>query len=117
MKKWIVRLIIAGVVIVVAAVGIVFFSLNSIVKSGVETVGPQLTKVDIKLGSAKISPFSGSGELSKLAVGNPQGYKSLNSIKIGSIKVAVDIGSVLSDTVKVQSINIQAPEITCEGGL
>jgi len=117
MKKWIIRSIVGFVSLVVVAVLVVFLFLNSIVKKGVETVGPQIVKVDVKLASANLSPFSGSGELKGLEVGNPQGYKSPSAIKVGSIKVAVEVGSVLSDTIKIDSINIQAPEITCEGGL
>jgi hypothetical protein len=83
----------------------------------VDTVGPKLTKVDVRLGSAKLSPFSGSGQLTDLFVGNPEGYKMPSAMKLGDIKVAVQPGSVLSDTVIVDEVNIQAPEITFEGSL
>jgi hypothetical protein len=36
---------------------------------------------------------------------------------MGSIKVAVKIGSVMSDVIVVDEVNIQAPVITFEGGL
>lgn len=117
MKKWIIRLVVAGVVLVMVALVAVLLSLNIIVKKGVETVGPLIVKVDVKLGSANISPFSGSVQLSGLTVGNPPGYKSPSAIKVGDIKVVADLASALSDIIKVKSINIQAPEITCEGGL
>ncbi|EEF60394.1 hypothetical protein [Pedosphaera parvula] len=117
MKKTLIRIVLGlGILLVVALVA-VFFSLNSIVKKGVETVGPQITKVDVKLGSANISPFGGSGQLSKLFVGNPEGYKTASAIQVGDVKVAVKVGSVLSDTIMVEQINIQAPEITMEGTL
>jgi hypothetical protein len=117
MKKIIVRLFLIVVVLLIAALVAVFFSLNSIVKKGVETLGPQMTKVEVRLGSADISPLSGSGRLKKLFVGNPEGYKTPSAIQIGSVKVSVKIGSVLSDTIVVDEINIQAPEITLEGTL
>jgi len=105
------------VVLLVIAVVVVFFSLNSIVKKGVETVGPEITKVTVTLGAADISPLSGSGKLTKLFVGNPDGYKTPSAMEFGSIKVGVKIGSVLSDTIVVNEINIQGPEITLEGTL
>jgi hypothetical protein len=117
MKKWIIRLVFAGVVLLVAALVMVFLSLNTIVKKGVETVGPQLTKVDVKLGSASISPLSGSGRLANLFVGNPEGFKTASAIQVGSVQMAVEVGSVFSDTITVKEINIQSPEITFEGGL
>src|SRR5689334_10844509 len=117
MKKLIVRILLGVVALGIIALVVVFFSLNSIVKKGVETVGPQITKVDVKLDAANISPFGGSGQLTKFVVGNPEGYKTPSAIQVGDVKVAVKVGSVFSDTIVVDSINIQAPEITLEGTL
>lgn len=116
MKKWIIRLLIVCAVVIVAAVVVVFLQLNTIVKKAVETVGPQLTKVEIKLAGANISPLSGSGQLSGLFVGNPEGYKTPSAIKVGDVKVVVAVSSLLSDTIRIKEIKIQAPEITFEGG-
>src|SRR5581483_10914712 len=117
MKKIIVRIGLVMVVLVVVALAVVFFSLDSIVKKGVETMGPEMTKVDVRLGAAKISPIGGSGELNKLFVGNPEGYKTASAIEMGDIKVGVKISSVLSDTIVVNEVNIQGPQITLEGSL
>ncbi len=117
MKKIIIRVGIVVVVLLVVVLAVVFFSLNSIVKKGVETVGPKLTQVEVRLGAADLSPFSGSGTLTKLFVGNPTGYKTASAIEVGSVKVAVEVGSVMSDTIVVDEINIQVPEITLEGTL
>ena len=117
MKKILVRIFIGIVALVIIALVVVFFSLNSIVKKGVETVGPMITKVDVKLGSADISPFSGSGRLSKLVVGNPEGFKSPQCMQVGDAKVGVQIGSVLKDVIVVNEINVQSAEITLEGSL
>ena len=117
MKKWIVRIVIGVIVLGIIAIAAIFFFLNSIVKTGVETVGPKLTKVNITLGSAKLSPFSGSGELSDLVIGNPEGFKTPTAIKIGDVKLSVNVHSLLTDVIEVDEINIQAPEITYELGL
>jgi hypothetical protein len=117
MKKIIIGILVALVLLVVVAVAVVFLSLNSIVKKGVETVGPQMTKVEVRLGSVNLSPLSGSGSLNQLFVGNPDGYKTPFAMQMGSIQVGVKLGSVFSDTVVVDEINIQNPEITLEGTL
>ena len=96
---------------------VVAIFLNSIVKKGVETAGPIITKVDVKLGSASISPFSGSAELRKLCVGNPPGYKTDSAIKVEDVSVSLKPMSVFSDKVVIERINIKAPEITLEGTL
>ncbi len=117
MKKLFLRIGLGGVVLIALVLVVVFFSLNSIVKKGVETLGPEMTRVDVRLGSADISPFSGGGRLSQLFVGNPEGFKTPSAIQMGDIKVGVKVSSVLKDVIVINEINIQAPEITLEGGL
>jgi uncharacterized protein involved in outer membrane biogenesis len=52
-----------------------------------------------------------------LLVGNPQGFSSPSAISVGSTSLAIKPGSLLKDKVIVQSIEVQAPEITFETGL
>ena len=117
MKKLIIRGVVVLLVLLVLAVGVSIYFLGSIVKKGVETVGPQITRTEIKLDSATLSLLSGSGKLKGLLVGNPEGFKTPSAIKVGSVSVGVVAGSVFSDKVHVTQVNVQAPEITFEGGL
>jgi len=117
MKKIILRIIVVVLVLLVVAVGVSIYFLGSIVKKGVETVGPQITKTEIKLDSATLSLLSGSGKLKGLFVGNPQGFKAASAIKVGVVSVGVVPRSVLSDKVHVTEVRVEAPEITFEGGL
>ncbi len=117
MKKLIIRLLIVLLVIVVLAVVGVALFLDTAIKKGVETVGPQITKVDIKLDGVSLSLLSGSAKIKGLIVGNPQGYKTPHAISVGTASVAVSPGSLLSAKIVVKSIRIEAPEITFEGGL
>jgi len=57
MKKLFVRVSIALIVLVILAVIAVALFLDSAVKKGVETVGPMLTKVEVKLDSVNLSLF------------------------------------------------------------
>jgi uncharacterized protein involved in outer membrane biogenesis len=117
MKKILVRLCVALVVLIVlVALGVHFF-LDSAVKKGVETVGPKLTKVDVKLDGVHISLLSGSGKLKGLVVGNPDPYKSPHSISVGTAALELKPSSLLADKLIIKSINVEAPEITFEGGL
>lgn len=117
MKKLLIRILIGLVVLVILVVVAIGLFLDSAIKKGVETLGPQITKVEIKLGGANLSLRAGSVNLKGLVVGNPEGYKTSNAISVGIAKVVVRIGSVLSDKIVVKSIRVEAPEITYEGGL
>jgi hypothetical protein len=117
MKKILIRVCIALVVLVVlAALGIHFF-LDGAVKKGVETVGPKLTKVDVKVDSVSISLLSGSGKIKGLVVGNPEPYKTPHAISIGSASLALQPSSLFADKLVIRSFNLEGPEITFEGGL
>lgn len=117
MKKLLIGGLVVLAVIAVAVVLAVGFFLDSAVKKGVETIGPQLTKVSVKLDRVGLSLLSGSGKVTGLVVGNPEGYKTPNAINIGHARLAVSPGSLLSDKVIVKSIRVDAAEVTFEGGL
>ena len=111
--------IILGVVLVllVGAFFAVAFSLGSIVKGGVNKMGPQITQSSVTLGSAQISPFSGQGTLSNLVVGNPAGWQSAYAFSLGQVSIQVDPRSLMGDHVVVNSIVIDRPEIIYESRL
>ena len=117
MKKIIVRLLIALVVLAVLAAVAVHLFLDSAVKRTVESVGSDLMKVEVKLDLVNLSLLSGSGKIKGLVVGNPAGYKTPSAISVGTASVAIQAASLLSDKIVVQSINVQAPEVTFETDL
>jgi hypothetical protein len=109
-----ISLIVLIPVIIIAAIGYVYFNLNGIIKDGVETMGPKVTQTDVGLGSSNISIFTGEGELSNLVIGNPKGYSSASAFTLDSIKMAVDTESLTKDVIVVKSINISGPKVTME---
>jgi uncharacterized protein involved in outer membrane biogenesis len=117
MKK--IFIVTAGIIFLAILIAFVFgfVMLGSVVKAGVEKVGPMVTKVPVKLDGAAVSIFNGKGTLSGFEIGNPEGYKTPNAIKVGSVGVAVVPKSVFGDKIIIRSINVQAPEITYETGL
>src|SRR2546430_2082357 len=117
MKKLLLRVLIAVVVLVLLGVLAVHFFLDGAIKRGVETVGTRMAKVEVKLDSASLSLLSGSGTIKGLVVGNPEGFKSPSAIKVGASSVALKSGSLFSSKVIINSIQVQAPEITYETDL
>ena len=116
MKKLIVRLVLVAVVLLVVAIGVGIFFLGSIVKTGVEKVGPIVLKVPVKLDSASVSLLGGSSTLKGFVIGNPEGFKSTEAIKVGTVAVAVVPKSIFGDKVIIHSIKVEAPEISYELG-
>jgi hypothetical protein len=117
MKKLILRIGI-GIVVLVALAGLaVHFFLDSAIRKGVETIGPRLAKVEVKLDSASLSILSGAGKIRGLVVGNPERFRTRCAIQVGSASLAVQPGSIFSEKVIIRSVNVQGPEITLEASL
>ena len=117
MKKFILRLVIALVILIALAVLAISLFLDRAIKSGVEVVGSKLTQVDLTLKSVRLSLLSGGGEINGLALGNPTGYKTPQAILVGSASLQLKPASLLSDKVVIRSIKVESPEITFEGGV
>jgi hypothetical protein len=117
MKKIVVRGLVALVVLILLAGLAVHFFLNGAIKRGVETVGPKLTKTDVKLKTVTLSLFSGSGKMKGLLIGNPEGFKTPYAINVGSASLEIKPGSVFSDKTVIKSIVVENPEITFESDL
>ncbi|MDD3180733.1 MAG: hypothetical protein PHQ04_10320 [Opitutaceae bacterium] len=97
----------------VAYVGLTLF-LGSVVKAGVNSFAPKLTQTKVELAGAHISPLTGSGTLSGLYVGNPNGWNSEKAFYLGKIHVEVSPFSVLGDHVVVREVFIDQPEFVYE---
>lgn len=110
MKK---LLLILLVLVVALYVGATFF-LGSIVKAGVNAFGPRLTQTKVQLASASISPLTGSGTLSGLAVGNPKGWSDSDAFKLGKVHVDIAPMSLFGDHIVIEEITIDGPEFLYE---
>jgi hypothetical protein len=117
MRKFIVRLVIALVVVLIIAGVVMALSLNWVVKKGVQTVGGRVTKVDVKLKTVSLSLLSGAGEFQGLIVGNPPGFGTPWAINVGRLSLALEPRSLLSDKIIIRKITVEAPEITFETDL
>lgn len=116
-KKVVFGVLVLVVILVIAGSIGLYFSLNSLVKTGVEAVAPEATGSAVTLGKVKLMPFSGSGELQEFVIGNPKGFKTDYALRFGTIRVKVDPASLTSDCIVIKDVLIDGPQITYEQGL
>src|SRR5579871_1021327 len=112
--KLIRRLILAVVLLVVIAVGIVFFSLDKIIRSEVQTQATSQLNLKTDLGSAALSIFGGKLGLHQLDIASPQGYTAPHMFEVGDTNVAVNYGQLRSQPIHVSSILINKPKVVIE---
>ena len=91
-----------------------YFYFDSLVKSGIEVVGSSVLGTAVTVEGASVSPLNGQGNISGLRVENPEGYNSQYAFELDSVAVSINVGSVFSDVLEVDSITIVQPTITYE---
>jgi hypothetical protein len=114
MKKWILRIAIAFLMLVVIGLVAIYFSLDSLVRYGVERGATQATGQTTSLHSASVSIFGGTLELSGLDVDNPTGYSSAKIFAMKDCKASAQIGSLFTNDVVIPEIDIDGLEVTIE---
>ncbi|MDM3870687.1 hypothetical protein QSV34_04910 [Porticoccus sp. W117] len=112
--KWIFRILIVLVLLVVVAGFVVVSKVDTLVTETVETVAPEYTQSQVTLGGVNLSLLSGDMALADLNVGNPTGFTQPNAFTLGEIAVDVDLNSVTTDTIIVNSIEVVAPAVFFE---
>ena len=105
------------VVVLIIALFAVILNLGKIVKTGINTVVPQVTKCEAHVDDVNFNVFGGKFEIKNLVIKNPEGYKTDHAFALGHIFVNVNMGSLMSDVIEIDQVLIDAPEITYEVGL
>jgi uncharacterized protein involved in outer membrane biogenesis len=89
-------------------------SMESIVKKVVHKYGSEITGTNVTLGGLNISPTKGVASVKRVKIGNPKGYKSKNMFYLKELDAKLNISSLTDDTIIIESITIDNPEITYE---
>lgn len=111
------RFIVAVCIVVVACTAAVILTLSNLgpmVKEAVNTLGPQVTKTDVKVDDVSISILSGEAEIKGFLLGNPKGFKSAQAMTVDSIAVDIEESTVTENPIVINKIEIIAPEISYE---
>lgn len=108
------KILISLVMFILVVGGVAFFYLDSLVTSGIEVVGSRVLGTEVQVRSASISPLTGSGSISGLSVANVEGFSSEHAFELEEVSVSLNLGSVFSDVVEINSVVITSPKITFE---
>jgi hypothetical protein len=111
--------ILAGLAVGLVAVLLVVvltlpLTINPIVKTAASVGGPKVLGVPVSIGNVSLSPLSGRLTITKLSVGNPKGFSDKPSFAVDQVDVGLNLRSLLSDTIIVKKIRVDAPAISYE---
>ena len=99
---------------VAAAVSwLLFVQFGPAIQAAIESEGASATRTQVLVGGVAYSPFTGSGTIDGLSVGNPSGFSSPYALVVQRIALQVEPASLLgTGPIVVESATLIAPQIT-----
>ncbi|MFA6185749.1 MAG: hypothetical protein WC770_00865 [Phycisphaerae bacterium] len=101
------------VLLVVAALASLFF-IDGILKVAIEKEGTKQLGVGVSVEKVHLNIFNGSIAIAGLKIKNPAGYQYENMLEVASISAKADTGSLFSDVVEVNQIDINDIAVVIE---
>jgi hypothetical protein len=101
------------VILLVLIIGFHIFGAGMI-KAVVEKTASSTLGVPVTIKSINLSILQGKVEIKGLVVKNPPGYANETLLELGDGVVNLDIGSVMSDTIKIQLVKLDNTKLAIE---
>ena len=86
--------------------------LGSTVASVATKVAPEFTGTPFVLEGASINPYTGKYSITKLNLGNPEGYPVPTAFSVSNVLVDVEMSSLFTDTIHIREITIRDPYVS-----
>lgn len=110
MLRRLVKVVAVLLVLLLAATGVLIYSIDSIAKSAVERAGTYVLGSRTTLGDMSVGLIRPSATMDALTVANPGGFAGAQGaagfLELGSGAIAVDARSLMSDVVRIPSIHL-----------
>jgi uncharacterized protein involved in outer membrane biogenesis len=103
-------------IIVISAIGglILSLSIDSMVKSSLENTTAEVLNTSVDVEDVSISLLNGSGTITGFTIHNPEGFSDKPAARLQEISIRMEVSSLLSDTVIVEEIRVEKPELYYE---
>lgn len=111
------NLIVAGVAILVIAIGVVVMVVSRadhLVKQAIEEHGSAATQTAVRVEHVEIRLASTSAGLRGLTVANPPGFSAAPAVRLDEVQIALDGASVGADVLVVNEVKVVAPHVYFE---
>jgi hypothetical protein len=114
MSKILMTVVLVLVLLIAAiSLGIKFYG-GSMVKKGIETVGPKVLQVPVRVDSVNLWTLLGKLEMKNLEIDNPEEYEHEQFLKMGFAHIKLNVGSLFSDTVEIEKMQFDGIEVVME---
>lgn len=115
--KFLAKLIISTVIIIVIALGIIVFYPNLFLKGAIESVATKATQTSVTISDLDYSVFNGQGSINNLKIDNPDGFnKTPHLFSVDNIEIQIDKETLFDEIMVINLIKIINPNINYEQG-
>ncbi len=103
------------ILLLMIAGGLIFhFYGAKLMKVGIEMGGESALKVPVSVDDVSLSILDGNAGLKNLAISNPKKYAHEHLLTLGNGQIHLELKSVFSDTIEIESILLENIEIVLE---
>jgi hypothetical protein len=114
-KKIVLKFILLPIVILLVVLIAVFYLAGTgLIKSGVQKAAGSALGVPVSIKGINLSILQGHLGINGLVVKNPPDYANATLLELGKATVDLDIGSLMSDTVKIKLVKLDGTKLTIE---
>ncbi len=107
--KFLFRTIVVILALVLVLVLTIPLWLGSTITSVANKKAPEYTGTKFSLDSVSINPYTGKYRITKLDLGNPEGYSVPTAFSVSNVLVDVEMSSLFTDTIHIREITIDNP--------
>ena len=87
--------------------------INPVATSLANMLVPKYTGTAFNVERVNLNPYTGKLFISGVKLANPEGYSAQDAFTLGSLSADVEVSTLLSDTIHVREIVIDAPYASC----
>jgi len=104
----------AILILIVVVVLVINFSINWVLKTGIETAATRALNVGVSVERVELSIMGGRLGLGNLLVNNPPGYQHDRLLELKDAEIEVSMRSLLSDVVDIKQIKLDGVNVVLE---
>ena len=105
-------IIVVLLLLIGGAVAYVALNSGSLVKSGIETFGPQFLGIEVQVDAVDLAITEGSAAVNGLRLGNPAGFSGADMMQVDQIKVVLDTSQISDTLIVMKEVVIDGANIT-----
>lgn len=84
------------------------------IKIGIEVGATEALKVPVAVEDVSLSILAGKAGIKNLIIDNPSGYKNEKMLELGQARIDLDMGSVLSETIRIEDVLLEKVNVVLE---